>query len=112
MATATNTNRIKQVKDRSRRVGSWLNQSLVSQRQNRMSVEGLSIGAASANIGRQHMELPDIWEEKEEVTPTPRSTLECHFYRILWCGTLHYLYLSIQVTRPFLTSLLMYPLSC
>jgi hypothetical protein len=33
-----------------------------------MSVEGLSIGAASAIIGQRHMELPDIREEKEEET--------------------------------------------
>jgi hypothetical protein len=50
------------------------------------------------------MELPDIGEEKEEEErmPKPRSTWECHSYRILQCGTSHCL--SIPVTRPFPTS--------
>jgi hypothetical protein len=52
------------------------------------------------------MELPDIREEEEETMPKPRSTWECHFYQILWCGMSHYLYLSILVTTPFSMSLL------
>jgi hypothetical protein len=64
-----------------------------------MSVEGLSIGAASANVGQRHMELLGIREvEEEEIMPTPRSTWECHSNRILQCGTLHDP--SIPVTRP------------
>jgi hypothetical protein len=62
------------------------------------------MGAASANIGQLCMELLDIWEEEEETMPTPRLTLECHFYLILPCGMLNYL--SILVTRPFSMSLL------
>jgi hypothetical protein len=61
-------------------------------------MEGLSIGAASAKSGQLCMELLEICAE-EETMPTPRLTWECHFYQILWCGTLNYL--SILVTRPF-----------
>jgi hypothetical protein len=76
----------------------------VSQRQSRTSEEGLSIGAASANVGWRRMELPDIQEEmEEEITPKPRSTWECHSYRILRCGMSHYL--SIPLTRPIPMSL-------
>jgi hypothetical protein len=75
-----------------------------------MSEEGLFIGAASANVGRRRMELPDIREEKEEkITPKPRSTWEYHSYRIRRCGTSHCL--SIPVTRPFPMSLSMSLLS-
>ena len=102
-AVATNMNRM-QAKDWFKRVGSWLHQSLVSQRQSRMPMEGLSIDAASANVGRRCMELLDIWEEEEEATATPRLTWECHFYWILRCGMLKYL--SILVARPFSMSLL------
>jgi hypothetical protein len=66
-------------------------------------MEGLSIDAASANVGRRCMELLDIWEEEEETMPTHRLTWEFHFYRILWCGMLNYL--SIPLARPFSTSL-------
>jgi hypothetical protein len=67
-------------------------------------MEGLSIGAASANVGQLHLELPNIREEEEETMPTPRLTWECHFYQILWCGTSNYL--SIPVARPFSMSFL------
>jgi hypothetical protein len=44
-------------------------------------------------------------EEEEKTMPTPRLTLECHFYyQILPRGTLNYL--SILVMRPFSMSLL------
>jgi hypothetical protein len=71
-------------------------------------MEGLSIGAASANVGWLCMELLDIQEEEEEeeeeTMATPRLTWECHFYQILQCGTSNYL--SILVARPFSMSLL------
>jgi hypothetical protein len=69
-----------------------------------MSMEGLSMDQVSANVGRLCLELPDIREEEEETTPTPRLTWKCHFYQILWCGTSNYL--SIPVARPFSMSLL------